>query len=97
MLFVVTLAPSCDAGRVDDAAQVLVAARARAEALADADAERLTALLHPEFHWTTHVGETYDRSEYVRRNTEGHTVWGSQELTGTEVVVVGTPRCCAPR
>ena len=74
---------------MDDAAQVVAAARDRASALADGDAEGLTALLHAEFHWTSHVGETYDRTEYVRRNTQGHTVWRSQELTATEVVVVG--------
>jgi ketosteroid isomerase-like protein len=74
---------------VDDAAQVRTAARERASALADGDTERLTALLHEEFHWTSHVGEMYDRTEYVRRNTQGHTFWRSQELTATEVVVVG--------
>jgi uncharacterized protein (DUF427 family) len=35
------------------------------------------------------VGERFDRTEYVRRNTQGDTVWRSQELTATEVVVVG--------
>jgi hypothetical protein len=33
-------------------------------------------------------GESYSRSEYVRRNTEGHTVWRSQRLSDVEVVVV---------
>ncbi len=70
-------------------ALVLAAAQERAGALADADADRLSALLHPKFRWTSHVGKTYDRAEYVRRNTEGHTVWRSQELGSTEVVVVG--------
>lgn len=51
--------------------------------------ERLSGLLHEDFRWTAHVGVTYDRSEYVRRNTEGHTVWRSQELSRAEVVVVG--------
>ena len=74
---------------MDDAAQVVAAARERASALADEDTEGLTALLHAEFHWTSHLGETYDRTEYVRRNTQGHTAWRSQELTATEVVVVG--------
>ncbi len=74
---------------VDDVEQVVAAARARADALAAGDAVRLTALLHPDFRWTSHVGETFDRTEYVRRNTEGHTVWRSQELTGIEVDVVG--------
>ena len=70
-------------------AQVLAAVRQRAAALADADGDRLSALLHPKFQWTSHVGETYDRAEYVRRNTEGHTVWRSQELRNIEVDVVG--------
>ena len=74
---------------MDDAAEVAAAAQERASALADGDTERLTALLHAEFHWTSHLGETYDRTEYVRRNTGGHTTWRSQELTATEVVVVG--------
>ena len=35
------------------------------------------------------MGKTYSRSESVRRNTAGHTVWRSQDLEGPEVVVVG--------
>ena len=57
--------------------------------MADADADRLSALLHEEFRWTAHVGETYSRQEYIRRNTEGDTVWRSQDLSGADVVVVG--------
>jgi hypothetical protein len=72
---------------VDATQQVLLAATARATALADADGARLTELLHEEFRWTSHLGETYGRAEYVRRNTEGHTVWVSQDL-GDAVVVV---------
>jgi ketosteroid isomerase-like protein len=74
---------------MDEADQVVAVARERASALADGDAEGLTALLHADFHWTSHVGETFDRTEYVRRNTRGHTVWRSQELTAVEVDVVG--------
>lgn len=69
--------------------EVLAAARSRAAALAAADAAGLTALLHEDFRWTSHVGETYDRAEYVRRNTAGQTAWGSQTLVDPEVVVVG--------
>ncbi|MCY7289103.1 MAG: nuclear transport factor 2 family protein [Cryobacterium sp.] len=69
--------------------EVLAAAESRAVALADGDAERLTDLLHEDFRWTAHVGDTYDRAEYIRRNTEGHTVWRSQTLVNPEVVVVG--------
>ena len=71
------------------ARQVVEAAQARATALADGDAERLSALLHKDFRWTTHVGETYSRAEYIRRNAEGQTVWRSQEMRSPEVVVVG--------
>jgi ketosteroid isomerase-like protein len=74
---------------VDVAGEVIAAARARAAALAEGDGPRLTALLHEDFRWTSHLGETYDRDEYVRRNTEGHTVWRSQDLRRPEVVVVG--------
>ncbi len=74
---------------VDSAEQVRRAAASRADALAAADAERLEDLLHEEFRWTSHVGETYSREEYVRRNTAGPTVWRSQELLDVHVVVVG--------
>ena len=69
--------------------QVIKAPEARASALADGDADRLSDLLHEDFRWTAHVGETYDRAEYIRRNTEGHTIWRSQKLHKAEVVVVG--------
>lgn len=71
-----------------DRADVLAAAQARADALAAGDAAGLTGLLHEDFRWTSHVGETFDRDEYVRRNTTGTTVWRSQELGGAHVVVV---------
>lgn len=74
---------------VNVAMQVIQAAEARASALADGDAQLLSELLHEDFRWTAHVGETYDRAEYIRRNTEGHTVWRSQRLLDPEVVVVG--------
>lgn len=69
--------------------EVLAAAGSRAAALAVGDAEQLGGLLHEAFRWTAHVGDTYDRTEYIRRNTEGHTVWRSQTLVNPEVVVVG--------
>jgi ketosteroid isomerase-like protein len=74
---------------VDPAAQVMQAATARAAALAEGDADRLSDLLHHDFRWTSHTGETYDRTEYVRRNTQGQVVWRSQTLHAAEVVVVG--------
>jgi hypothetical protein len=42
--------------------EVIAAAEERASALAVGDAERLSGLLHEDFRWTTHVGETYRRS-----------------------------------
>lgn len=69
--------------------EVIDAAQRRASALAAGDAELLAALLHAEFRWDTHTGAMYSRDEYLRRNTEGATVWRSQELTSVEVVVVG--------
>lgn len=74
---------------MDVAHQVITAARERASALADGDAERLSQLLHEDFRWTSHVGETYSRQEYIVRNTEGHSRWRSQSLSGADVVVVG--------
>ena len=35
------------------------------------------------------MGETYNREEYIRRNTKGQTIWQSQALNSAEVVVVG--------
>lgn len=74
---------------MSDAAEVIRGASARASALADGDATGLLSLLHPAFRWTTHLGTTYDRADYVRRNTQGDTVWRSQELVDPDVVVVG--------
>jgi ketosteroid isomerase-like protein len=74
---------------MDAEREVMSAAEERASALAAGDAERLSALLHGEFRWTSHAGDTYSRSEYIRRNTEGDTVWRSQQLSTAEVVVVG--------
>ncbi|WP_112238815.1 nuclear transport factor 2 family protein [Kribbella monticola] len=69
--------------------EVVRAALERAEALAARDGERLSALLHPEFHWTSHRGEQFDRDRYVASNTSGSLVWHTQVLTDIEVVVVG--------
>ena len=74
---------------VEAAREVIRAAEARAAALAEGDAEKLSRVLHEDFRWTAHVGVTYSRQEYIRRNTEGHTVWHSQNLGAAEVVVVG--------
>lgn len=74
---------------MDAEQEVMSAAKERASALASGDSERLSALLHGDFRWTSHVGDTYSRAEYIRRNTEGDTVWRSQQLSNAEVVVVG--------
>ena len=74
---------------MDPTREVLAAANERASALAAGDAPGLLRLLHEQFRWTSHTGATFDRSEYVRRNTEGDTVWRSQSLSDVEVVVVG--------
>ena len=72
-----------------DAEQVMAAAESRAAALASGDAKRLWGLLHDQFRWTSHTGETFRRREYVQRNTDGRATWRSQTLNDTEVVVVG--------
>jgi ketosteroid isomerase-like protein len=74
---------------MDAAEQVIEAAEARGSALAEGDAEKLSGLLHDEFRWTSHVGDTYGCQEYLRRNTEGHTVWRAQTIISPEVVIVG--------
>jgi hypothetical protein len=74
---------------MDTTRQIVAAAEDRAAALAAGDAVRLRELLHVQFRWTTHLGETVDRDEYIRRNTQGHTVWRSQELSDVTVLVVG--------
>jgi uncharacterized protein (TIGR02246 family) len=58
-------------------------------ALASGDPEVLRGLLHEDLRWTTHVGQVFDRDEYIRRNTEGVTVWRSQTLSASEVTIVG--------
>jgi len=74
---------------VDARQQVAHAAEARARALADGDADRLTGLLHADFRWTSHTGEIFDRHDYVHRNTTGPVRWRSQTLRQVAVTVVG--------
>jgi len=69
--------------------EVTAAAQGRARDLASGDAVRLRFLLHPDFVWTAHTGDTFDRSAYVARNTDGTTRWRSQDLGRPEVTVVG--------
>ena len=72
-----------------DAAVVLARVEARSAALADADPEALRALLHTDFRWTSHVGDSFDRESYIRANTTGQTVWRAQTVLDPEIVVVG--------
>jgi len=58
-------------------------------ARASGDSEVLRGLLHEDFRWTTHVGQVFDRDEYIRRNTEGVALWRSQTLGASEVTIVG--------
>ena len=74
---------------MDEARRVLRAAEDRAAALAAADREKLTELLHPEFHWTSHRGERFDRDGYIESNTSDATRWRSQTLIDPRVNVVG--------
>lgn len=73
----------------DPREQVLDAARARAAALAASDAAALKRLLHPDFRWTSHTGEQFDRDSYVAANTGGTTRWSGQGLGNPEILVVG--------
>ncbi|WP_166644446.1 nuclear transport factor 2 family protein [Microbacterium sp. BK668] len=69
--------------------EVLQAAEARAAALAAGDERALMVLLHPEFGWTTHTGERFDRDGYLAANVGGPTRWHAQTLTEITVTVVG--------
>jgi ketosteroid isomerase-like protein len=69
--------------------EVLDAAHARAAALAGGDAVALSRLLHPEFRWTSHTGEHFDREAYVASNAGGSNRWSTQELRDVVVLVDG--------
>lgn len=68
---------------------VLEAVRARADALARADAGALRRLLHSGFRWTSHRGEVVDRETYIDNNTVGGLVWKRQAFSEVAVVVIG--------
>ena len=74
---------------VNAGAEVIRAARARARALADGDSDGLRRLLHEEFRWVSHTGQSFTREEYVARNTTGPVTWRAQQLTEVRVTVVG--------
>lgn len=82
--------------RGSEARVVLEAAQARARALAESDGGALWALLHPDFVWTSHRAERFDRRTYVEANTANGITWHHQDLRGVEVRVVGdTAVLCA--
>ncbi len=68
--------------------RVIDTAKRRGVALASGDADELSALLHPDFIWTSHIGETFDRDEYVHSNTGGGLRWRAQNLGEVSVKVV---------
>jgi hypothetical protein len=74
---------------MDPAEEVVAAAEERADALVRSDAARLLRLLHPQFRWTSHTGQQFDRDGYVKANTgTGRRRWSRQTLVDPEVIVV---------
>lgn len=69
--------------------EVCEAVQGRAAALAAGVPAGLTRVLHPQFWWTSHRGETFDRDAYVRANTGGGLRWLAQVVEQVDVVVVG--------
>jgi ketosteroid isomerase-like protein len=63
------------------------AAESRATALASGDGDALAALLHPDFRWTSHAGEHFDRATYLRANVGGPARWSGQRIEDVEVLV----------
>lgn len=72
-----------------DRDEVLVAAWERAAALAARDEDALRRLLHPEFGWTSHRGDRFDRESYLDSNRGSGNVWHGQQLREPTVTVVG--------
>ena len=68
--------------------EVRAAAEARASALAEGDEDALRVLLHPDFGWTSHAGEHFDRESYVAANVNGPTQWHAQSLENVTITVV---------
>lgn len=68
---------------------MLLAADARARALADRDERSLRQIHHPALQWTTHTGEVLDRERYIHGNTAGDLVWKRQILHDVTVTVHG--------
>jgi RimJ/RimL family protein N-acetyltransferase len=77
-----------DAGLVTEVDDVLAAVRDRADALVAGDAERLTAVLHERFVWTSQRGVVFNRASHLAA-TIGDLTWLAQDLTAVRVIVVG--------
>ena len=73
---------------MNQADEVVAAARRRARFLVERDVDALLEILHPEFVWTTHTGELLSRSDYVEVNTNGSLHWVAQTLHDLDVTVV---------
>jgi hypothetical protein len=88
----VPLEGSGAAGTVDvmsDEHAVLSAAVARAAALSRGNAADLERWLHPQFCWTSHTGERFDRRTYIESNVgTGAIRWHAQHLDDVSVSVV---------
>lgn len=71
------------------AQEVLHAAKRRATALATGDEAGLRETLHPDFVWTSHLGERFNLDSYVRSNVSAGRKWHSQRLTDARVIPAG--------
>jgi hypothetical protein len=69
--------------------EVLAAAERRADALASGNSDRLRNLLHPQFIWTSHKGDVFDRNSYIANNTGGSLRWKTQHLVDPDVRITG--------
>lgn len=70
--------------------EVFEAAVRRATALESGDPEQLHSTLHPNFVWTSHKGDVFDRESYIQSNTSGSLTWKRQRLEDVDIRVVGT-------
>ncbi|GAB3544064.1 hypothetical protein GCM10027404_00130 [Arthrobacter tumbae] len=70
--------------------EVLDAALARADALRRRDGKQLRRLLHPQFRWTSHKGDHFDRDAYLESKVEGQNNWHAQTLEEPEITILGT-------
>ena len=81
---------------MDPVQQVTAAATARAAALARHDVPALRKLLHPQFVWTSHRGDVFDRETYLAANSGEGLIWLGQALDEIRVEVAGSTAvlCC---